>query len=163
MQSRKFTSLVATLAVGAIGLMAAAPALALGGNEGRRGNIPRLNFKKIDANSDGQITVEEVAQYRSEQFALRDTNADGYLTPDELTASIVKRAKKTAAKRVKRLLKKRDSDGDGRISLAELPGEKGSQKLFARFDTNGDGVISTDELRAAKKNFGHKKPQAPTE
>ncbi len=163
MRSRKFTLLVATLSVGAIGLMAAMPTLALGVNQGNRSGGPRLNFKKIDANSDGQITAKEVAQYRIDQFALRDTNADGYLTPDELVASIVERAKNRATKRVERLLKKRDSDGDGRISLAELPGEKGSQKLFERFDTNGDGVISTDELRAAKKGFGHKKPQAPTE
>jgi len=163
MHSRKFTTLVASLAIGAVGLTAASPTLALGDNQVGRGGAPRLNFEKIDANSDGQITADEVAQYRNDQFDLRDTNADGYLTSDELTASIISRAKLNAAKRVQRLIKKRDSNGDGRISLAELPGDQGSQRLFRRFDTNGDGVISTSEFSAAKKGLGRKKHFAPVE
>lgn len=41
-------------------------------------------------------------------------------------------------------LARMDSDGDGRVSLAEYQGWMGY--AFSRMDANGDGVLSSDEL-----------------
>ena len=40
-----------------------------------------------------------------------------------------------------------DQDGDGRLSAAEIPGDRG-QELLPRLDTDHDGFISVEELRA---------------
>ena len=85
-------------------------------------------FDKWDANGDGKIYLDELTAYRRSQqapqfsairvvagddqdvlFPLLDTNQDGRLTARELNA---------AAQSLLTL----DADGDGRISLDELPG-----------------------------------------
>ena len=85
------------------------------------------NFDRLDANSDGQLTREEMAQHRhhakmlwKEQFQERWTAAD--------------------------------QDGDGQIDLAEA--QTGLPQLaerFQDFDSNGDGKISLDEMRAHRR------------
>ncbi len=43
------------------------------------------------------------------------------------------------------LLKSKDADHDGVLSLAELGGDP---KVFAKFDTDGNGKLTANELRA---------------
>ncbi|MEM7164604.1 MAG: hypothetical protein AAF581_04030 [Planctomycetota bacterium] len=52
---------------------------------------------------------------------------------------------KRIGKRIARMFKKLDSDGNGILSPAEL-GDRG--KRASRFDSNGDGSITKDEVRA---------------
>jgi EF hand len=51
-------------------------------------------------------------------------------------------------KHAKRLIKRLDLNGDGRISRAEL--DRGMAVTFAAIDTNRDGGLSADELANAK-------------
>lgn len=44
------------------------------------------------------------------------------------------------------MLKRADTDGDGKISRAEYLAQ--ADKRFARIDANGDGQITKDELAA---------------
>ena len=77
-------------------------------------------FAAIDANHDGQATVEEIRAYREQQRAERQ------------------------ARRLKRL----DQDGDGRISEAEFVARRLAQ--MERLDRNGDGVLDASDRRGPR-------------
>ena len=74
-------------------------------------------FAAIDANRDGQATVEEIRAYREQQRAERQ------------------------ARRLARL----DTDKDGRISEAEFVARRLEQ--MERLDRNGDGVLDASDRR----------------
>lgn len=54
-----------------------------------------------------------------------------------------------------------DTDGDGKVSLAEAKAGGFSEEAFNKYDKNGDGVLDTDELKIAQavmdKNHPEKK------
>lgn len=54
--------------------------------EERRGKRPSLNdsFQKMDTNSDGKLSKEEVKGPLSNEFSKIDTNSDGFLSKEEL-------------------------------------------------------------------------------
>ena len=154
MRTKTLTAIIAALTIGAVSAAAVAPALAFGGKHGQRGPGPLINFEEIDANSDGKITPEELAEHRAARFAEKDTNGDGLLSPEEMAAAAIKRVTENAPKRFERMLDRADADGDGMISLAELPGEERSARMFDRLDSDGDGAISVEEMEKMKKRFG---------
>ena len=152
---KKSTLIAITTAaiVGGLGLSSIDPAFAYGDKKGPRGFGPHITFAELDANGDGQVTAEELAALRSNRFDAQDTNGDGLLSVDEMTAAAVKRASERAAKHIERMMKKRDANGDGQISLAELPGQGRSEKMLKHMDENGDGTLSADEFAAAQAKF----------
>jgi Ca2+-binding EF-hand superfamily protein len=158
MQKTTLTPLIAAVIIGAVGLTAAIPANALGGKGGQRG--PRINFEEVDLNADGKITPEEMSAFRAAKFAEQDVDGDGMLSRAEISAAILSRIEANMDKRLDRMFERGDTDGDGMISLAELPGGGDrSGKLFERLDKDGDGAVSADEMDAMKKRFGkHKQP-----
>lgn len=110
-----------------------------GGQFGDRG--PAAMFEAVDLNGDGQVTREEVDQFRTDQFAELDANGDGTVSQDEFVANAQARAAERAAERFAAL----DADGDGTLNADVLAaGPRGD--MFARMDQNGDGVITEDEL-----------------
>ena len=70
------TKLMVAGAVAAV--LVAGIAAAQGGKHGER------MFNRVDANSDGKITLAESQAFRSERFAKIDANGDGALTLDEI-------------------------------------------------------------------------------
>ena len=66
----------------------------------------------------------------------------------------------SADERTEQMLKKVDTDGDGKLSLEEFKARGGqperAEKMFKRLDKNGDGFINADELQerqpASRKN-----------
>jgi Ca2+-binding EF-hand superfamily protein len=160
MKKTTLAALITAVTIGAVGITSVAPAFARSGEGGPRG--PRINFEEMDLNGDGLITAEEMAEHRAAQFTAQDTNGDGFLTSEELTAAVIERAQKNSEKRVERMIKHRDADGDGQLSMAELaPGEGRANKFFERLDTDGDGAISQEEMDAMKKHFGKRKQKQP--
>jgi Ca2+-binding EF-hand superfamily protein len=113
-----------------------------------------------DLNKDGVIDQTEFQASRDKWFANLDGDKDGFVSADELKAFGDKMhaewAKKHADQADKpdankkhgdfsqRILKRVDSDKDGKISKAEFDAE--GTKLFAKLDENSDGKIASDEM-----------------
>ncbi|MCX7560841.1 EF-hand domain-containing protein [Sulfitobacter sp. F26204] len=102
-------------------------------------------FKEIDADGSGAITQEELKAHAAARFATVDTNKDGFLTPDEMRGH-------RGGKRAEKMLKRHDTNGDGKLDAAELEkaaeGRHGRRaaKMMQRADTNGDGKLSLEEM-----------------
>jgi hypothetical protein len=52
-------------------------------------------------------------------------------------------------KRIHRMIKRADLNGDGKISESEMA--RGIAVTFSKIDTNGDGALSASEISGAKK------------
>lgn len=117
------------------------------GGEGRGDRGPRVNFEQLDANADGQVTLEEIQAQGAARFAETDTNGDGFISADELNA----KTERDIADRVAKMIEKRDENGDGQLSLEEMqPPAEFAERMFERLDGNDDGVISEEEFAEAK-------------
>ncbi len=161
MKKSTAVAMITALTIGAVGVTSLSPALARGGPDGHG---PRINFEEIDANADGQITIEEMIAHREAKFAERDTNGDGFLSKEELLAAMQENAAKRQAKRVDHMIDRQDADDDGQLSMAELSNDERQAKFFERLDENGDGAISEEELENMKKHrFGGKKKRPASE
>jgi hypothetical protein len=109
---------------------------------------------QFDLNGDGQITQDEVQALQTEFFDSTDTNADGFLTHEELQV-----AKKTPTTLLLGYNKfgcgasfnRLDNNQDGLISREEFIN---NVPMFDKFDLDGDGIILTEEL-TMKKTHRH--------
>lgn len=113
-----------------------------GGHHGKGHRLYRklAKLKKMDADGDGVVTLEEYLKPSEERFAELDTGGTGSLS----SAQLVSRQQAELNYRIKRMLKRYDADGDGKISKEEF--QKPARDRFAKRDFNGDGKISDDEL-----------------
>jgi hypothetical protein len=94
-------------------------------------SLPRLakHFDEIDANHDGQLSQDELRSFHEQMRAQHE---------------------QMRAQRMAEHWKKIDTDGDGRVSLAEA--QANAPRLAERFsqiDANGDGFITPEEMKAA--------------
>jgi len=131
----------------ALGL-AGATLVAVAGSEGHDGHGAMAErLKQADTNGDGMISREEAKALPriAAHFDEIDANHDGQVTADELRAF----HQKHGAKRSGAMLKKLDTDGDGRISRAEAQAAPRLAANFDAIDANKDGFITTEELAAA--------------
>ena len=76
----------------------------------------RPSFSDLDANADGQITMEEMQARGEARMAKIDTDSDGFFSEDEAVAAATARAKERHARMVERM----DADKDGKLSLDEM-------------------------------------------
>lgn len=101
-----------------------------------------VEFKALDANSDGKLTKAEVDAARGKPMLLilADANKDGVVTKEELATAFVSRRGQVSD----RVFEALDADKDGKISAAEW--QAAGERRFARLDRNKDGTVTTDEL-----------------
>jgi len=103
-------------------------------------------FETLDADNDGRITREEMAAKRAERIDALDADGNGFVTALELQDAAAQRARQ----RAERLIQRRDTDGDGQLSIEELGGADRAEARFDRVDRNGDGAITKAEFDAAR-------------
>lgn len=110
--------------------------------EAAKGDMGAKFLKRFDKDNDGKISAAEWPKDGRLKFEKADANIDGFVTGDEMAQAHKPRdgGKGDPADRLAKL----DTDNDGKISLAEwnVMGEK----MFARLDDNKDGRISADEF-----------------
>lgn len=156
--SAGFKSSVAALAL--LGTVFASVAYAEkghGGGMGDHGGMLLEMFDAIDTDSDGKLSMDELAAHRLAEFTAADTNSDGALDATEMAAHHQARMEAMMAERAAHMIENRDNDGNGTLSADEF-GEGPGQEHFARIDTDNDGAISKEEAEAAmqhRKKRGH--------
>lgn len=111
-----------------------------GGGHGMHGE--QMSFEKLDTDGDGQITFEEMQNRGKGRFSDMDTNQDGKLSPAEMEAH----AQKRTTDRVAEMIEHFDKDGDGMLSVDEMPGSDRGERMFDRVDKDGSGGISEEEF-----------------
>ncbi len=141
------TFVLAGIAAAVLPGLAAARGPAGPGAFGLRADPP--SFETLDADGDGKVTIAEFRAHAEAGLAEADADGDGLLTAQELAARAEARAAQRIAAMIERLIRWRDTDGDGALSAAELSAGMG-ERLFARADANRDGVITAEEFEAAQ-------------
>lgn len=140
-RSAKHTGLKLAAALGVLMLVLGGVAMAgAGKGEGRM-------FDRLDANSDDQVSPDEVQPFVEKRFKRFDANGDGVVGAAEIDAHLMKRMER----RRQHLLKRFDSDGDGAITEAEF----GTQvtAMFKRVDSDGNGTVSRTEAQEMRKHM----------
>lgn len=121
-----------------------------GGRPGGGDPIARV----LDADQDGVISAAEIANAAVALKTL-DANKDGQLTVDEIRP----RGRGFGGPGgpggggdfVARIMGY-DADGDGKVTSAELPEQM--QRMFGRMDANNDGAIDKTEAEQMSQRFG---------
>jgi Ca2+-binding EF-hand superfamily protein len=129
-------TLISTLA--ALSL-SALPAVAHEGKEGRGHRDPAALVKHFDKNGDGKLQLTELPDRMKQRLAPADTNGDGVLAVEELTAH--RDARKAARKAAM------DADHNGEVSQTEREAFRTEKQKehFAKMDKDGNGQISPAE------------------
>jgi Ca2+-binding EF-hand superfamily protein len=125
-------------------------------------------LERRDADKNGALSLSEVQGSRlADKFAMVDTDKDGSLAREELTAMKGRGGKageghhdKDPGARAAKLFEKRDADNSGSLSAAELQGSRMSEK-FAAIDADKDGSLTRDELVAFKAAHGERGERGP--
>lgn len=172
MKRNMIISTAALIAVLGTSMGAVAAGNSHSGHDRGRGNMAQFDLTVVDADGDGNITLEEFEAHKAARFAEIDANGDGGVSQEELTAhhdaqqqerankkaeADAERAEKRAERMDERATKTfadRDTDGNGLLSAEELSMQPQPKSIFERLDTNEDGVISAEELAAMKDRMG---------
>ncbi len=107
-------------------------------------------FKTLDADGNGEVTLEELSAGSTARFNDIDTNGDGLLSAEEIAAGQQNRAERRATRMIERL----DADEDGQLSQAEIEARRDPAKMFAKLDADESGGVSEDEFRKARHHRG---------
>ncbi len=137
----KGVSLKLTATIGALMLVLGGAALA--GSGKMRGHM----FDRLDANSDNQITLDEVTPFAEKKFSRFDVDGDGSVSAAEIDAHLKKRMEKRRA----RILERFDTDGNGTITQAEFSAQ--AQQMFERVDADKNGAITRPEAKDMRRHF----------
>lgn len=111
------------------------------------GLMQPFDFATADADKDGKLTPEEMKAYHANALKAIDANGDGLISVEELTAARLKAVQAKIEAQSKAMVERRDADGDGKLSAAELLAPPMPAGMFDRLDANKDGSLSAEELQ----------------
>ena len=140
------TGLAAVLALGLTAFSASAQQGKAGGQAPGAGQGPagkgQMMLDRFDTNSDGKISLEEFTAAHDARFKAADANSTGEVTLEQWLETRPGQGYRTdrAEARFDRL----DTNNDGVLNREELTSS--IERQFAWMDSNGDGVITQDEL-----------------
>jgi Ca2+-binding EF-hand superfamily protein len=115
-------------------------------------------FKTIDTDQDGYLTLAELKTWTDGKIATRftalDTDTSDGLSVEEFTSGKTGKA----AVKLQRLFKLMDTDADGALSVDEftIVATQAANPLFhfAHLDTDGDGKVSEPEYTTPPRRHG---------
>jgi hypothetical protein len=89
-------------------------------------------------------TADAVTPWAERLFTRLDANQDASITGNEMSILANPMVASMGGSRLRAMIAQSDSSRDSRISLEEMTA--GAQRMFNRMDTNGDGRLSEAEL-----------------
>ena len=89
-------------------------------------------------------TADSVAPWAERLFTRLDANQDSSITGNELALLANPMVASMGGSRLRAMIAQSDANRDSRINLEEM--SAGAQRMFTRMDTNGDGRLSDAEL-----------------
>lgn len=110
---------------------------------------------KQDTDGDGKVSLEETLAPQKERFKELDANGDGVVTGEEASAAFKAQIPPEVLEKMKAggmpepgevFLNRLDSNGDGKVDLAEF-GEP-TAMTFKVADSDGDGFATKPEIEA---------------
>ena len=105
-----------------------------------------------DTDGDDRLSREELPEPMRRRFDRMDQNGDGYVEPAEIESMMQRGFGRRGPGGGPGRLMQRDSDGDGKLSLEEVPPPM--QQRFEQMDANGDGFLDEQELSALRGGRG---------
>ena len=88
--------------------------------------------------------ADDVAPWAERLFTRLDANQDASITGNEMAILANPMVASMGGSRLRAMIAQSDSSRDSRVSLEEMTA--GAQRMFNRMDTNGDGRLSDAEL-----------------
>lgn len=101
---------------------------------------------KADANQDGNITRQELKQFRTTQFARADRDDDGVISLKDVPSRYQGKVKDKFGN--SEIIAAFDTNRDRQVSRQEF--ENGPTLIFDRADADHDGTVTQSELITAR-------------
>jgi Ca2+-binding EF-hand superfamily protein len=101
---------------------------------------------KADANADGDITRQELRNFRSRAFPRADRDGDGFISLKDVPSRYHDRAKDKLEN--SKVIAAFDANDDRQVSRSEF--EEGPTLVFDHADADKDGTVTQSELIAAR-------------
>ncbi|HBT42149.1 MAG TPA: calcium-binding protein, partial [Rhodospirillaceae bacterium] len=117
------------------------------GHHGKSFDRAEHLFERYDTNQDGKITKDEITAARKASITKYDADKNGQLSLDEFQGLF----NEIMRHRMVRMFQKLDRDGDAKVSEAEIA--RRVDRMMAHLDRNDDGEIERGELK--RKHKGH--------
>lgn len=102
---------------------------------GDRSDRMDKRWERLDANGDGELTVDEMTARQADLVAKADADGSGGVSREEMLAY----------REAQREARHPDKNDDGVVDRTEFI--NAAQDRFDRLDENGDGVLSEDEQK----------------
>jgi Ca2+-binding EF-hand superfamily protein len=120
--------------------------------------MAQLSFADLDTNGDGQLTLEELTARPADHFASADANGDGGLSADEMAEMMLSQMQDRIATMAAQMVARLDANKDGLVQADEMKpmGNEGAglERMFSIMDINGDGAVSEDEFSLVTDRMG---------